>query len=111
MTRSSATNRTGMREMDIRETKIPVNNRTTSNNQGGRRATSSIPGTGGVFGPGGWSINDDMSAVLAHNWWAVALRGVFAIIFGVIALLLPGAAIGALVLLFAAYMIVDGIFA
>jgi uncharacterized membrane protein HdeD (DUF308 family) len=52
-----------------------------------------------------------MSELLARNWWAVALRGVFAFLFGVIALLLPGVTIGALVLLFAAYMTVDGIFA
>ena len=62
------------------------------------------------FGPAGWSLNDDMSAALARNWWAVVLRGVFAILFGVIALLLPGVTIAALVLLFAAYMLVDGIF-
>ena len=50
-----------------------------------------------------------MCAVLAGNWWAVALRGVFAILFGLIALLAPGSAILSLVLLFAAYMLVDGI--
>jgi uncharacterized membrane protein HdeD (DUF308 family) len=52
-----------------------------------------------------------MSALLARNWWAIGLRGVFAILFGAVALLLPGVTIGALVLLFAAYMVVDGIFA
>ena len=51
-----------------------------------------------------------MSAVLAQNWWAVALRGVFAILFGLIALLLPGATILSLVWFFAAYMLVDGVF-
>ena len=50
-----------------------------------------------------------MCAVLAGNWWAVALRGVFAILFGLMALLAPGSAILSLVLLFAAYMLVDGI--
>jgi uncharacterized membrane protein HdeD (DUF308 family) len=59
-----------------------------------------------------WSArNDAMSNLLAQNWWAIALRGVFAIIFGIIALLMPGAALLAFVLLFAAYMLVDGIFA
>jgi uncharacterized membrane protein HdeD (DUF308 family) len=53
--------------------------------------------------------DDAMCAVLAGNWWAVALRGVFAILFGLIALLAPGSAILSLVLLFAAYMLVDGI--
>jgi uncharacterized membrane protein HdeD (DUF308 family) len=51
-----------------------------------------------------------MSTLLAQNWWAVALRGVFAIIFGLIALFIPGATILSLVLIFAAYMLVDGIF-
>lgn len=54
---------------------------------------------------------DAMSAALARNWWAVALRGVFAILFGLIAVVLPGVTIGSLVLLFAVYMLVDGVFA
>jgi uncharacterized membrane protein HdeD (DUF308 family) len=97
--------------MDVRETRIPVNSQTASDSQGARASTSSAPNAGTTFGPGGWSLNDDMRSLLARNWWAVALRGVFAIIFGVIALFMPGAAMGALVLLFAAYMLVDGIFA
>ena len=48
-------------------------------------------------------------AVLAGNWWAVALRGVFAILFGLIAILAPGSAILSLILLFSAYMLVDGV--
>jgi uncharacterized membrane protein HdeD (DUF308 family) len=51
-----------------------------------------------------------MSAILARNWWAIALRGVFAVIFGLIALFVPGATLLSLALLFAAYLIVDGIF-
>lgn len=51
-----------------------------------------------------------MSAVLAQNWWAVALRGVFAILFGLIALFMPGATMLSLVLFFSAYMLVDGVF-
>ena len=52
-----------------------------------------------------------MCALLAQNWWAVALRGVFAILFGLIALFLPGAAMLSLALLFGVYLLVDGIFA
>lgn len=52
-----------------------------------------------------------MSQALARNWWLVALRGVLALIFGLIAIVLPGVTITALVLLFAAYMLVDGVFA
>lgn len=52
-----------------------------------------------------------MSSLLAQNWWAIALRGVFAILFGLIALFLPGVTILSLVLFFSAYMLVDGVFA
>jgi uncharacterized membrane protein HdeD (DUF308 family) len=55
--------------------------------------------------------NDGMSAVLAQNWWALALRGVCAILFGVIALVVPGAVLITLALFFAAYLLVDGILA
>lgn len=56
---------------------------------------------------GGLRFNPD---VLAHNWWAIALRGVAAIIFGILAFALPGVTLAVLVLLFGAYALVDGIF-
>ena len=52
-----------------------------------------------------------LSASLARNWWAVAIRGVFGIVFGVIAFVMPATTMLALVLVFAAYMLVDGVFA
>jgi uncharacterized membrane protein HdeD (DUF308 family) len=53
-----------------------------------------------------------MANLLARNWWALALRGVLAIIFGVLVLLMPpGAVIQSFVLLFGAYALVDGVFA
>ena len=52
-----------------------------------------------------------MFEVLMRNWWALALRGAAAIVFGVFALLWPGVTLWVLVLFFAAYMLVDGIFA
>jgi uncharacterized membrane protein HdeD (DUF308 family) len=54
---------------------------------------------------------DAMSRGLAQNWWVIALRGVFATLFGIVTIALPGAAIASLVLLFAAYMLADGILA
>nr|WP_238312774.1 HdeD family acid-resistance protein [Methylobacterium crusticola] len=50
-----------------------------------------------------------MSAVLARNWWLIALRGVFAILFGIVALIAPIATLLTLVIFFSAYMLVDGI--
>ena len=55
--------------------------------------------------------SEQMSALLAQNWWAFALRGVLGIIFGVIAFLLPGVTMLSLVLVFSAYALVDGVFA
>ena len=52
---------------------------------------------------------DLMIAVLARNWWAIGIRGVLAILFGLIALFLPGATMLSLVLVFAAYAFVDGV--
>ena len=45
------------------------------------------------------------------HWWALAIRGGIAIIFGLAALLRPDIALGALILLFGAYALVDGVFA
>jgi uncharacterized membrane protein HdeD (DUF308 family) len=52
-----------------------------------------------------------MIMVLARNWWALALRGVFAILFGLAAFALPGVTLAVLVLLFGAYAILDGVLA
>lgn len=54
---------------------------------------------------------DALSEVLADSWWAVGLRGILGILFGLICLLTPGLALEVFVILFAAYMLVDGVFA
>jgi uncharacterized membrane protein HdeD (DUF308 family) len=48
---------------------------------------------------------------LARNWWALVIRGMLGIIFGLIAFVWPGVTLTALVLVFGAYIFVDGIFA
>ena len=67
---------------------------TTSENDRFRRSSAAVP--------------DSLGEALARNWWLIALRGVLGVIFGVIALVMPIATILALVLLFSAYMVVDG---
>jgi uncharacterized membrane protein HdeD (DUF308 family) len=52
-----------------------------------------------------------MSAVLTANWWAVALRGLAAITFAAVILLMPQPTLAALILLFAAYLTADGLLA
>jgi uncharacterized membrane protein HdeD (DUF308 family) len=52
-----------------------------------------------------------MAAILVGNWWALALRGVVAILFALIAFLWPGITAAALILLFGAYALIDGVFA
>jgi uncharacterized membrane protein HdeD (DUF308 family) len=45
------------------------------------------------------------------NWWALALRAAAALIFGIIAFTLPGPTLAAVVLVFGAYAIADGVLA
>src|SRR5918911_1894682 len=46
---------------------------------------------------------------LARHWWVVGLRGLAAILFGILAFAWPGMTLAVLVLLFAAYALVDGV--
>lgn len=52
-----------------------------------------------------------MLHALARNWWLVLLRGICAIVFGLLAFVWPGATLIALVLLYGAFAIADGILA
>jgi uncharacterized membrane protein HdeD (DUF308 family) len=47
---------------------------------------------------------------LKRHWWVPVLRGVVAIIFGIMAFAYPGLTVAVLVLLFGAWVLVDGIF-
>jgi uncharacterized membrane protein HdeD (DUF308 family) len=54
---------------------------------------------------------NDMLGVLARNWWALLIRGIAAVIFGLLAIFWPGITAFALIILFGAYAFVDGVFA
>jgi uncharacterized membrane protein HdeD (DUF308 family) len=47
---------------------------------------------------------------LKRHWWVPVLRGIAAIVFGIIAFAYPGLTIAVLVLLFGAWVLVDGVF-
>jgi uncharacterized membrane protein HdeD (DUF308 family) len=57
-------------------------------------------------------MGSPMSTSQSHNWWAVGLRGVATIVFGLaVVTLLPSSTAASLVMMFAAYIAFDGFFA
>ncbi|HEY6793948.1 MAG TPA: HdeD family acid-resistance protein [Kineosporiaceae bacterium] len=52
-----------------------------------------------------------MLELLSRYWWGVMLRGVAAILLGIVALIWPGITLTVLVVLFGAYALVDGVLA
>lgn len=51
-----------------------------------------------------------ISTLFARNWWVLLLRGIAAILFGLLAFTRPVATLATLVLLFGIYVLADGIF-
>jgi len=51
-----------------------------------------------------------MLSLFAGRWWAVLLRGIVVLAFGVLAFVWPGVTVATLVLLFGFYALMDGIF-
>jgi len=54
-------------------------------------------------------LEKHLATILSRNWWALLLRGLIAIAFGLLTWLQPGVTLAALVLLFGAYTLADGI--
>ena len=52
----------------------------------------------------------EMAALFTSRWWTVLLRGLVAIVFGILAFTWPGVTLATLVLLFAIYAMTDGVF-
>jgi uncharacterized membrane protein HdeD (DUF308 family) len=51
-----------------------------------------------------------MIAEVAQHWWALAIRGVIAILLGIAAFVWPGLTLAFLVTLFGIFMLLDGVF-
>jgi uncharacterized membrane protein HdeD (DUF308 family) len=62
-------------------------------------------------GPGSLAPGATLLHALARNWWIEVLRGVAAIIFGVLAFAWPGITLLTLVLFYGAFALVDGVLA
>ena len=52
-----------------------------------------------------------MTPALRTNWWALVLRGVVAVLLGILAFALPGVTVAALIVLFGIYALIDGVLA
>lgn len=53
---------------------------------------------------------DDPMNFLERNWWVPLVRGIAAVLFGLAAFVWPGLTVAVLMLLFGAYVLVDGVF-
>lgn len=51
----------------------------------------------------------NLAGTLAHNWWVLLLRGVVAVIFGLLVFARPGPSLSVLLLLFGAFAMADGL--
>lgn len=54
-------------------------------------------------------VENQLASIFSRNWWLLLLRGVIAILFGLLVWFQPGVSLVALVLLFGAYTLADGI--
>lgn len=54
-------------------------------------------------------VKDRLASILTRSWWLLLLRGLAAIAFGVLTWIQPGISLAALVLLFGAHSMADGI--
>lgn len=61
--------------------------------------------------PPGMGLGSVMVHALAKNWWMLLLRGIAAIIFGVLAFVWPGMTLLTLIMFYGAFALIDGVLA
>ena len=61
--------------------------------------------------PPGMGVGSVMVHALAKNWWMLLLRGVAAIIFGVLTFAWPGITLLTLIMFYGAFALIDGVLA
>ena len=52
-----------------------------------------------------------LSSLIERYWWIPLLRGLAAILFGIVALAMPGITLASLILVFGVWLLIDGVFA
>jgi uncharacterized membrane protein HdeD (DUF308 family) len=57
------------------------------------------------------ALASTIAAPLARHWWVFLIRGLAAIVFGLLGFFYPGATLLTLVIFYGAYALVDGVFA
>lgn len=55
------------------------------------------------------NLGEPMAATPAHDWWVVLVSGIIAMLFGILAIVLPHITLFVLILLFGIYALIDGI--
>jgi uncharacterized membrane protein HdeD (DUF308 family) len=57
----------------------------------------------------GRGLAENLAGTLSDNWWVLLLRGIVAILFGILTFAQPGISLATLVLFFGSFAFVDGI--
>ncbi|PWV50978.1 HdeD family acid-resistance protein [Nocardiopsis sp. L17-MgMaSL7] len=56
-----------------------------------------------------YALTGDILGELSRHWWVLVVRGVVAVVFGLLALVWPGASLLALAIIFGVFALVDGV--
>lgn len=73
--------------------------------------TSSSSYTDRIRRGAGRPIGDPTIVEMTQKWWTLLLRGIIAILFGIAAIVMPGPTMLSLIYIWAAFTLIDGLFA